>query len=113
MGLDQYAWSRENEEPKFLWRKHAKLQEFMENKWHEKSQEGFNCVDLYLDLDDIKELEKAINDNKMPESEGGFFYGHQFQDESAKEYKEQDLEFCKWAKNEILNGRNVIYHCWY
>lgn len=113
MGLDQYAWSRENEEPEFQWRKHAKLQEFMENKWHEKSQEAFNCVDLYLDLDDIKELEEAIKDNTMPESEGGFFYGHQFQDESAKEYKKQDLEFCKWAKNEILNGRNVIYHCWW
>ncbi len=113
MELDQYAWSKENDKPKFQWRKHAKLQEFMEAKWNEKLQEGFNCVDLPLTLEDIEELEAALTTNTLPESGGGLFFGHQFQDESADEYKEQDLEFCKWAKNEIKQGRDIIYHCWW
>ena len=44
MGLDQYAYIKaettQNEngtahEPEFTWRKHARLQEFMEKLWHE------------------------------------------------------------------------------
>jgi hypothetical protein len=49
----------------------------------------------------------------MPESEGGFFYGHEVQDESEQEYREQDLEFCDWALKQIEQGREVVYHCWY
>lgn len=113
MGLDQYARSDNFKEPKFQWRKHAKLQEFMEAKWNEKLQEGFNCVDLPLSLEDINELETAITSNTLPESRGGMFFGRQYQDESSDEYKEQDLEFCEWAKNEIEQGRKVIYHCWW
>jgi hypothetical protein len=49
----------------------------------------------------------------MPESGGGFFYGHQFQDESANEYYEQDLKFCEWAKQTMKEGDHVYYDCWW
>ncbi len=39
-----------------------------------------------------------------------FFWGQQWQEESAKEYKEQDIEFVKWAKEEIENGNKVFYN---
>ena len=51
-----------------------------------------------------------LNDH-LPESEGGIFLGHQFQDESAKQYKEQDLEFCKEALKWLDEGKEVFYEC--
>jgi len=49
----------------------------------------------------------------LPHCEGGFFYGHQFQDEAAAEYRERDLEFCAWARERIRAGETVIYSCWW
>jgi hypothetical protein len=113
MGLDQYAGSREIMDSKFVWRKHAKLQKYMEDLWYEQHDGEFNCEYLVLSKVDIINLKDCIEKNQMPESEGGFFYGHQWQDESEKEYKEQDLEFCDWALKEIEQGKEVVYHCWY
>ena len=124
MGLDQYAWAREREEEnnpkghdhKFEWRKHAKLQEFMEQKFVEKtghSAVDLNCGELELDAQTISELEERIRTNQMPRSQGGYFYGHQFQDESEEEYKDQDIAFVEWAKSELEQGNKVIYSCWW
>lgn len=124
MGLDQYAWAREREEEnnpqahdhKFVWRKHAKLQEFMEQKFVEKTGDSavdLNCGQLELDAVDIAELERKMQTNQMPRSQGGFFYGHQFQDESEEEYKDQDIAFVEWAKAELEKGNKVIYSCWW
>tara|TARA_Y100001972_G_scaffold46573_1_gene57446 strand:- start:43 stop:417 length:375 start_codon:yes stop_codon:yes gene_type:complete len=124
MGLDQSAWAREREEennprghePQFVWRKHAKLQEFMEQKFVEKtgnSAVDLNCGELELDAVDIAELDQRIQTNQMPRSQGGFFYGHQFQDESEEEYKDQDIAFVEWAKAELEQGNKVIYSCWW
>ena len=122
MGLDQYAWARErgesNEghEPQFTWRKHSKLQEFMEQLFVEKtslSSVELNCGELELELADIEKLEKCIEQKAMPISPGGFFYGHQFQDEAEDEYRDQDIMFCEWARREIEQGNTVIYSCWW
>lgn len=122
MGLDQYAWARErgesNEghEPQFVWRKHSKLQEFMEQKFVEKtglSAVDLNCGELTLDIIDIEELSLAIERKAMPVSPGGFFYGHQFQDEAEDEYRDQDIMFCEWARREIAEGNEIIYSCWW
>ena len=122
MGLDQYAWSRENgevvegAEPQFEWRKHSKLQEFMEQKFTEKTglEAGeLNCGELELDAVDLAELEYRIENKCMPISPGGFFYGHQFQDEAEEEYRDQDIMFGEWAKRELAQGNTVIYSCWW
>ena len=124
MGLDQYAWAREREEEEnaeghehqFVWRKHAKLQEFMEQKFVEKtslSAVELNCGQLELDVVDIAELERKMQTNQMPRSQGGIFYGHQIQDESEEEYKDQDIAFIEWAKAELEQGNKVIYSCWW
>ena len=114
MGLDQYAGIRETT-TEFEWRKHAKLQEFMEKIWYQQegSVDAFNCKDLILNKEIIEELQKCIETNTMPASPGGFFYGHQFQDEQADEYKEKDLRFCKWALKAIEDGQQVYYTCWW
>lgn len=141
MGLDQYAYTRESREKRraflekagngdaeaasmdayreaddlfpdaFYWRKHAKLQEFFEARW--TGDEEFNCVDFELTPELIAELESCLTGAGLPDSQGGFFYGHQFQDESAKEYHEQDLQFCKWAREKIEAGETPVYSCWW
>ena len=123
MGLDQYAWARERgeaksegHEPQFVWRKHSKLQEFMEQKFVNKTgldAGELNCGELELDILDIEELSLAIEQKAMPVSPGGFFYGHQFQDEAEEEYRDQDIMFCEWARREIAEGNAVVYSCWW
>lgn len=117
MGLDQFAFKNErNDEKEFYWRKHSKLQTWMEQLFAGRTGEGpdvFNCTDFELTLSDIERLEAAIRDDELPVCEGGFFYGHQWQDEAAAEYREQDLEFCAWARQAIKDGDKVYYHCWW
>lgn len=117
MGLDQFAEFRELRRPAFRWRKHAALQEFMERLYEEKSGgngEDLNCRDMVLDKDDIENLRKAILSNYTDyRSEGGFLYGHEFQDESIAEYRELDLKFCDEAIAAIDRGLVVIYGCWW
>tara|TARA_R100001463_G_scaffold83624_1_gene138162 strand:+ start:1599 stop:2006 length:408 start_codon:yes stop_codon:yes gene_type:complete len=135
MGLDQYAFSAP--EPltvevdsdgrfeikgvhgeEFQWRKHAQLQAFFEDEILSEMltplvDGEFNCNPVQLTLRSILRLEHMVKMDHMPHSQGGFFFGHQFQDESAAEYKEQDLKFCKWAKQTIKEGDYVYYDCWW
>ena len=139
MGLDQYAFS--SHEPlyegsdgegrtmlkpavttEFIWRKHAKLQEFMENLYFKGEyqgvreadvSEGLNCNPMLLDEKAIDALETCVRGEKLPKSGGGFFYGDKYQDESASDYKEQDLKFCKWAREEMKAKKHVYYDCWW
>lgn len=139
MGLDQYAFS--SHEPlyegddgegrkmlkpavttKFVWRKHSKLQEFMENLYFQygyrdkavrNDRDEFNCNPMSLDEQAIETLESAVKNKKLPKCIGGFFYGEQFQDEAATDYLEQDLKFCSWAREELKAKKHVYYDCWW
>lgn len=126
MGLDQYAYISQQSlsadsdqevehEETFYWRKHAKLQKYMEDLWEADHPDGpeFNCVYLELSEENLLDLQRKLKGNEMPESEGGFFFGHQFQDESADEYREQDLEFCERGLDAISRGLHVTYSCWW
>lgn len=125
MGLDQYAFSTDDMDDvkegnvhfQFEWRKHAKLHEFMVKVFEQKGgvheDSSFNCNPVELSLDDINRLEKLVAKKKLPHSDGGFFWGHQFQDESQDEYHDQDLEFCKWARRELFDNARVFYDCWW
>ena len=87
MGLDQNAYSQDkNGEDEHLadWRKHNRLQGWMEDLWNEKGRPNaetennpmgdFNCVPLELDSDDIDRLEADLDDFNLPET-NGFFFG--------------------------------------
>jgi hypothetical protein len=41
------------------------------------------------------------------------FYGHQYQDMTLEEYREDDLRFCDEAMKAIERGETVIYSCWW
>ena len=138
MGLDQYGgWLEPKEEPKdnvvdlfeednstqcFDWRKHARLQEFMRNLYYSKQDKlpdlgvmgcEFNCTKVFLNKEDVLELQNAVLSDRLPFCADGFFWGQQFQEESMKEYKAQDLEFCKEALKWLEEGKQVYYECWY
>jgi hypothetical protein len=130
MGLDQYAkikdqdidfekvYSKEYEPTKhgFVWRKHARLQTFMANEFHAlnpNSSEPFNGGDqLVMTKDIITRLRKEIDENYHDSfCSGGFFWGHQWQENAVEEYREQDKLFCDWVLTQMEKGNTVIYEC--
>ena len=129
MGLDQYAhtinkkidfdqvYSDEYKPQRdgFVWRKHARLQTFMQNVFYQRNPnaEEFNgSAELELDSAIIKKLREEVkNGYHNSFCDGGFFWGHQFQEESVKEYEKQDLEFCDWVLTELDKGNKVVYSC--
>ena len=147
MGLDQYAGTMrekvykyttpqgEKKEDKyqmagpFEWRKHARLQEFMntlymernklKSKWEQDkindSEYVWNPISwdkIELLEDDIDKLEDAINNGYSGYfCDGGFFWGHEMQESQAEYYKEKDLEFVEFAREALADGETVIYEC--
>ena len=105
----------------FYWRKHARLQQFMMVKWHANKGEetpfgvmgsDFNGGNiLWLEKDDILELQDMVKNGALPFCPDGFFWGHQFQEESMSEYKQQDLKFCEEALKWLEEGKKVWYDC--
>ena len=122
MGLDQYAYIKNHDgadddrAADFVWRKHSKLQAWAETLFTAKTgqpAEKLNCAELVLEAADIAALESLVRQKALPKSMGGFFFGHQFQDEAADENVEQDLAFCAWAKDALTSGQTVVYSCWW
>ena len=143
MGLDQHAhlrnhkvdWdkyysdneeeSKKEHEQVFVWRKHARLQEFMAKKWAEQNPAvkpegmlahlGFNAdqeAPCYMTKEVVKELGEQIEKGFADYvAEDGFFWGQQFQEESVKEYKEQDMKFLKFCEQAISENKVVEYWC--
>ena len=144
MGLDQYAYSRpprkrnsDNDIQIAGWRKHNRLQGWMQDLWESKgcpnedkygddddddAEVLFNCVPLQLTEEDINSLEDAILDFEFPES-NGFFWGSDsyfWTDENGDPhadndywYKESDLQFVKDARKALEKKHKIFYSCWY
>ncbi|MEK9699774.1 MAG: hypothetical protein VW270_28610 [Candidatus Poseidoniales archaeon] len=143
MGLDAYAGFQEpqpeNVEPinqevlsetlqhqdEFYWRKHARLQEYMQQLWRTrefgddaKYMQGLRMDGkhdlaeiIFLEREDIVKLQELVENDSLPFCCDGFFWGQQFQEESCKEYKELDLKFCKQALQWLDEGKKVWYDC--
>ena len=95
------------------WRKNRHLHNYMENLYEKLGgKKEFNCVKVVLDLDDIIGLEKDIRRGIVEKLDTtGFFYGNNDYDE----FKEDDLKFCKKAK-ELLQSDNryvIVYDSWW
>ena len=125
MGLDQFAFSKDENGEKTeiaYWRKHNRLQGFMEELWIEQeagedgNTEDFNCVDLELTEKDLNKLEKAVITYNLPET-GGFFFG-----QDSYEYRnsqgnyddyEDDIAFIAKGREVLASGDTLIYSCWW
>lgn len=124
MGLDQYLFktkaSKEEVENKEVqadeieiayWRKHPNLQGYMQNLW--KSRTGkenamFNCINVYLTLEDLEDWENTVKQKEYPETTG-FFFGSN----SDEYYLEHDLESIQKAKKALEEGYTVYYTSWW
>jgi hypothetical protein len=73
----------------------------------------FNCVDFYLEKEDILQLRDLVTNGKLPEAKDGFFWGTEYQQESSREYLEQDLNFCNVALEWLKDNKKVWYNCWW
>ena len=142
MGLDQFAhlrghkvdWEKYYSDTEasiyeqkqvFVWRKHARLQEFMAKKWTEQNPSvkvegmlahlGFNSdqdAPCYMTKEVVDELGEQINKGFSDYvAEDGFFWGQQFQEESVKDYKDQDVKFLKFCQQAISENKVVEYWC--
>jgi hypothetical protein len=94
------------------WRKHPNLHGWMEQLWVSKGRPRqsvgwpiFNGIELELTWDDLDNLERAIRNGQLPDTEG-FFFGKP----SDNHYYEQDLEFVNNAKAEVFLGLKVFYN---
>tara|TARA_R100001244_G_scaffold104496_2_gene77510 strand:- start:186 stop:551 length:366 start_codon:yes stop_codon:yes gene_type:complete len=121
MGLDQYAYKRKVKWSKdyktkttvdkqiMYWRKHNRLQGWFEN-FH---ADVIECKDVYVSLDDILLLEKAIDNKELPQTEGFFYGGDSYEDYKEWGYEEQDQKFLQLAKKAINEDYEIIYGCSY
>jgi len=121
MGLDQYGNARPPDTKPddkrrielAYWRKHNRLQGWMENLWVKKGGKGeFNCVEVELTSKDLNELERIVEDKELPETTG-FFFGSDSYGEYERYHKKTDLEFISKAKKEIKKGNKVYYSSWW
>ena len=141
MGLDQYAFSRpagttntidwEKDKELYYWRKHPNLQGWMERLWRKRQygdpdkpdpctgegyqaqsymQDPFNDTVVELKAEDIQRLRLDIKNQTLNGGYGdasGFFWG----DPSDEYYRENDIEFCDKAEEELKRGMRIMYYC--
>jgi hypothetical protein len=108
MGLDQYAFARKGEEQLDIayWRKHANLEGWMANLYHERGGEGdFNCTELRLFKSDLLAL--ALEHKGLTVA-SGFFWGT-----SDEEDDESTLTFVEEATKMLEDGYEIIYTSWW
>ena len=73
----------------------------------------FNCVNVQLDITDLQIIRTFVMNDDLPFCSDGMFWGHQFQEDAMKEYKNQDIEFCTKAIEWIKEGKEVYYSSWW
>ena len=139
MGLDMYAYARpprkrnsDDDVQIGEWRKHNRLQGWMQQLWESKGcpnrnteddpMGDFNCVELQLTRGDIYDLKDDIVNFNLPES-NGFFWGSDsyfWTDENGEPYpdneywyKSSDLAFVEEAHKMLDKKWRVFYSCWY
>ena len=113
MGLDQVAIAKKGDEEKVIadWRKHNRLQGWMESLYRSQGGTGdFNCQPVKLTLDNINSLEKTVRKAELPKTEG-FFFGSDSYEFDMNYYASKDLEFIAQAKEAIADGLAVTYNC--
>jgi hypothetical protein len=141
MGLDQYAyavmphkdntdfdwvWGGETLPPNGVepvtriaqWRKHPNLQGWMRQLWERKMYADgaveeilpieFNCRPIRLTWQDLDTLEEAVLGKALPPTQG-FFFGESDDDY----YREDDLEFIRYAREAIGQDMEVYYDSWW
>lgn len=117
MGLDQYAGTvdeKGNEMVLAEWRKHNRLQGWMEDLFISKTKkpkDELNCQKIYLTKEDVDKLASDIQNKNLPQT-SGFFYGNDSY-ERYETLQTNDEIFIERAKEALSEGLKVYYTCWW
>ena len=68
---------------------------------------------VQLDITDLQIIRTFVMNDDLPFCADGMFWGHQFQEDAMREYKNQDLDFCAQAIEWIQEGKEVYYTSWW
>lgn len=75
---------------------------------------GFNAGEGGVKIDEamVNRLDQEIRKG-YPNcvAQDGFFWGHEFQEEAVRKYKDKDKFFVKWCKEQLQEGRCIMYDC--
>jgi len=130
MGLDMYVYAKktdltENVQVDFdvdydwekdqicYWRKHPNLHGWMQSLYYEKggeSDRAFNGDNVRLTVEDLDALERAIEEDALPFTQG-FFFGQspEKDDEYYEKRKAQDIKCVEQMRNALDNRQTVWY----
>jgi len=111
MGLDQFGFARKSGQKDIeimSWRKHANLEGWMAGLYRERGgKKEFNCVELKLTENDLKNLVRRMENGGLNKSEG-FFWG-----ESTEGDTLDTKQFIEKAREYIKKGYEIIYTSWW
>ena len=130
MGLDMYVYAKKTDltddvrvdfdvdydwqkDELCYWRKHPNLHGWMQSLYYEKggkSENGFNGDKVRLTDEDVNALEKAIEEDTLPFTQG-FFFGQSptKDDEYYEKEKAHDLECIERMRDALCQGQTVWY----
>lgn len=130
MGLDMYVYAKKTDltddvqvdfdvdyhwqdDELCYWRKHPNLHGWMQSLYLEKdgqSEDGFNGDNVRLTVEDLDVLEKAIEEDALPFTQG-FFFGQSptKDDEYYEKRKAHDLECIERMRDALCQGLTVWY----
>lgn len=92
------------------WRKHANLHCWMKRLYHQKGGTGdFNLQFVKLTAEDLDQLEKDVQQARLPFTQG-FFFGAS---ENSMRERADTHDFIHKARAALANGKEVVYYAWW
>jgi len=113
MGLDQYGFARKSGSQDIeimSWRKHANLEGWMAGLYEERGlgkREDFNCAELTLTENDLKNLVRRMENGGLNKAEG-FYWGVSVEGDTL-----DTKQFIERAREYIKKGYEIIYTSWW
>lgn len=93
------------------WRKHANLHGYIVNTFADGVDE---CQVIHLNVDNLRQIAKALRDNDLPHTEGFFFGSPEMQAEHRK-YLEDDAKIfdkaAEWVESAPDGVWNTVQYC--
>ena len=91
------------------WRKFNNLHGWMEKLYNSKGgEEEFNCTNVYLSTED---LDRLLSEVETLKPTAGFFFGAN--EAMTPEDISDVTDFVYRAKEEIIQGRHILYSSWW